>query len=218
MWANRVPAVPREVCRLEWEAPPEEQVLYIVGIDPGVTTGWCVLRIPYRALMVSGFRAVALNGIAWRVGQWTGPAPFQAEHCMALCRGVWAEGEWRLGTDSDLFLVTIESFTLRVQSTDASLLAPVRVTEAIHTLSWRTLPAPVVQFTPSDALTVMPDSRLHALNMYTPGREDHRRDATRHAILAARKMGEPGFRNTVLARMAWLHQEMNNIPYIEKTS
>lgn len=213
MWASRIPAVPVAVHRVEWEVPPDEQVVYVLGIDPGITTGWCALRIPYVSLVRDGFRSTVFGpGVAFRVGEWKGPAPFQAEQCVALCRGIWAEGEWRLGADSDLFIVSIESFTLRVQSTDASLLAPVRVTEAIHTLTWRTLPAPVVQFTPSDAMTVMPDSRLHALNMYTPGRDDHQRDATRHAILTARKLGESGFRNTVLTRMAWLHDESNNIP------
>lgn len=43
---------------------------------------------------------------------------------------------------------------------------------------------------PSAAKNFVPDARLRQMEMWTPGKEDHARDATRHLILALAKAGQ----------------------------
>lgn len=204
MWAFGNPPEAPRVLPQQWPAPGEARVLYVLALDPGTTSGWAALRIDYDRLIREGFRAVMLGGgVEWRAGELKGPEPFQAELFVALARGVWQEGEFAAGCDSDLFVVTIEDFILDMFSRDRELLSPVRLTAQVQALTWRTLPAPVVQFSANDAKHTVGDDQLRAFNLWVRG-PDHVRDALRHAVLTARRMVETKWRAVQVARMGWL--------------
>lgn len=64
--------------------------------------------------------------------------------------------------------------------------------ELIGALRWLAYKAGVefVLQTPAEAKSFVPDQRLRDLGMWTPGKEDHARDATRHLVLALAKRRE----------------------------
>ena len=188
--------------------------LFVVGFDPGGTTGWCVMRINYEALRYGGLSGVCLAHpdpelFSWSTGSFSGPTSYHAEQMMALLRGTWMHGEgvWDEGGESDLFIVGIESFTLQVMSTSEELLSPVRVTAAFWALAWRSLFVPVVKHSPSDAKRTFTDHRMRMFNLWGDQVEDHERDATRQAMLVARKACEPGWIRDVAGRMKWLNSD-----------
>lgn len=189
----------------------DERKVFVVGFDPGGTTGWCVMRINLRVLAAEGLRGVAMANpdpaiFSMETGVFTGPEPYHAEMMAALLRGTWmhSEGIFDAGPESDLFICSIESFSLReVFTSDPDLLSPVRVTAAFHSLTWRSLTVPVVSHSPSDAKRTFTDHRLKMLNLWTDG-EEHPRDATRQAALAARKVVDSQWIARLSARMSWL--------------
>lgn len=191
----------------------DTQKLFVVAFDPGVTTGWCVMRVQVAALLREGLRGVALAHpdpelFAWNTGYFRGPEPWQAELMMALCRGTWmhGEGEFRLGPESDLFAVAIEQFRLREMGDDETLLAPVRIPAAFRALSWRA-PFPVVWSGIPDAMKTFTDHRLRALNLWSGvvGQlGEHQRDATRHAAMLVRRCLEEKWLRSLESKMPWL--------------
>lgn len=199
----------RAVFRPRW--PPawsDVRHLYVVGIDPGRETGWAVVRVDLVALVQEGFTALALRArdpevFAWACGSFLGSEPQIVDQVLALYRGVWEDGVWDRGADSDVMVGSDESFTLRIFSSDESLLSPVRILAMLR-YAGRDLPFPRVQHSPSDAKRVVTDERLRYLGMYALG-PDHLRDATRQAVLTARKMVETHFRMTVMRHCAWLN-------------
>lgn len=187
--------------------------LFVVAFDPGVRTGWCVMRVSLAALRAGGLRGVALANpdpsvFAWAAGYIQGPEPWQAELMMALCRGTWMHGfgEFKLGPESDLFVCAIEKFQLRVMADDAELLSPVRVPAAFGALAWRA-PFPMLWSPIPDAMRVFTDARLRAFNLWSGPAGligEHQRDATRHAALLVRKCVEPEWLEALEKRMPWL--------------
>lgn len=202
-WRGRV--APR-VIGLGWPPPDGRRMFYVLGFDPGGTTGWCALRMDAEAVVREGFRAVALGdpeAFQWAVGELSGPEAYVAGCMMALCRGVWADGEFDAGSLSDGFVVGIEDFVLRVLDMDRELLSPVRITASFNQLSWQA-PFPVVLPGTADLKKTIDDHRLKLLNMFTVG-SDHKRDATRVAVLVARRLsGERQFLAEMNKRMLWL--------------
>jgi hypothetical protein len=192
----------------------DNRKLFIVGFDPGVTTGWCVMRCDLETLRSEGFRALALANpdpdmFSWEVGSFTGPEPYQAEQMMALLRGTWMHGQgiFDAGAESDLFVGIIESFSLREFSRDPSLLSSPRVAAAFLALAYRVLTIPVVLQTPSEALATIDDHRLKMLNLWSgPDGKDgeHQRDATKHCIVLARKVIDPMYLSSISSQMGWL--------------
>jgi len=188
--------------------------IFLVGFDPGVTTGWCAMRIQLDSLLSLGFGGVASAHpdpelFSWAAGYFSGPEPYQCELMMALLRGTWLHGEgvFDAGPDSDRFVVAIEGFNLRVLSSDTDLLSPERIWGGFRQLAWRTLRPPLVTQLPVDAMRVFTDARLKAMNLWSgpPGKiGDHQRDATRHAGLLARSACDPRWLISMEERMPWL--------------
>jgi hypothetical protein len=190
-----LPEVARDVARV-----------YVVGFDPGGATGWCVLRMDWEKLVGDGFTALVMGGVdpdrfAWRVGEFLGSENHQVDMMMALLRGVWGDGVFHVGSDSDAFAVGIEDFILQMLSMDRSLLSPVRITAAFN-YAGRALPMPRLVHSASDAKKTVTDERLHRWGLWSTS--PHTRDATRHAALVARKFVEAEWRRGMLARMGWL--------------
>lgn len=184
--------------------------LYVIGFDPGVTTGWAVLRLHLDLLVELGFSALALRSgggqdaevLAWDAGEFTGPEAHQVDQMMGLVRGVWEDGVFDAGFESDLMGLAMEGFILRLMNSDPALLAPVRIL-AMFGYAARDVPVPRVVQSPSDAKSVVTDERLRKMNLYLPG-SDHRRDATRHAVLLARRLCEEQFRHRWRQASSWL--------------
>lgn len=188
------------------------QRLYCVGYDPGVTTGWAVLRMDFEKLCSVGFAELAMASgggrdpdlLAWDCGQITGSENYQTDVMVGLLRGCWVDGEFESGADSDVIAVSSESFILRLMNADPDLLAPVRML-AKFDYAAREVPIPRMKHSPSDAKNVVTDTRLRAMNLFAPGSE-HARDATRQAVLMARRMVEGPFRARWLAACPWLRE------------
>lgn len=87
-------------------------------------------------------------------------------------------------------LVVCEAF--KITQRTAQLSAQHWSLEIIGALRWMCHSAGVefVLQTPAEAKSFVPDQRLRDLGMWTPGKEDHARDATRHLVLALAKRGE----------------------------
>ena len=185
---------------------PARQRLYCVGYDPGDTTGWGVLRLDFAKLLELGFAGLALRGgpdaLAWDCGEFRASENHMADQMVGLLRGVWMDGEFGEGEDSDVLAVSVEDFILQMLSSDRSLLSPVRVTAAFN-YARRAVPVPVTRFSASDAKKVVTDERLRAFNLFPPGSK-HERDALRQAVLVARKMVEAPFRARWLGACPWL--------------
>jgi len=162
----------------EWSPGPG---LVVVWADPGVTTGWCVLRVPIRALLTLG-QVESRKYMWWRVGQFRSPGTTVAvSSYLALCRAAWE----RAG-EEDVVVIGYEGFSLRMLSTDPTLLEPVRF-EAV--LLDRLLAAGggvVAERQMPGERTVITDARLRLWDLWVPGVE-HGRDALRHALVFLRR-------------------------------
>jgi len=150
-----------------------ERNLTVIGIDPGVTTGWAKITIPIDSIfgMASG------EILDWQYGVLDGPETAQAQtFCHIAKRYIWPA-------------VAIEDFDNRKPLRNREYLAPVRVASKIQFaieiglagqccgLEWQM---------PAMAMETAPDHRLKKWDLYPPG-PDHQKDATRHAITLIRR-------------------------------
>lgn len=199
------------------EAPlTDEQRLFVVAFDEGVSTGWFVARVALNALVSGGLRGAALGPSdpsrwAWNAGRFTGPEPWQAELMMALVRGTWmyGDGEFEQGRDSDLFIVVGEGWRQRLMGDDATVLAPVRIQSMFRMLSWRA-PFPFVLANIADAMNIFTDHRLRMYNLWSgpEGKDgEHQRDATRYGALVMRGLSVEKELRSIESKMPWLQEE-----------
>jgi len=166
-----------------WEI---EDTPYITAIwlDPGGTTGWCVMSVLPEALSDPDMRILD-NIYHWTSGQIVGPEPDQADEIAELITA-WPGA-----------LVGIESFELRQFRKDRDLLSPVRIGAMVEWAALRgggagvraDAPPAVVEWqSPSLAKKTASDDSLKEWGLYRrEGGEEHARDATRHAITFYRR-------------------------------
>jgi hypothetical protein len=156
------------------------RTLYVIGLDPGITTGWAAIGIPADSIYGTEKGYI----VHWTFGQIDGPESGQALAICGIIKGIsrLATKPWDIGT-------IIESFTVKRMGQEFSFLSPVRIGAKIE-LAMQLGRAgevnhPVFQ-DPVMAMTTATDKRLKAWSLYSPGKE-HARDATRHAITAIRR-------------------------------
>lgn len=205
----------RLVIRPSWAPVVDEDVirLLLIGFDPGVGTGWAALRLDLGLLVAEGFSALALRSgggretdlLAWDTGTFRGGDGACAEQMLGLVRGVWEEGDFASGEDSDVMGIAQEDFILRMLSSDRDLLSPVRINAVFDHIA-RPVPVPRRKQQPADAKRVVTDDRLRRMNMWRPGWEEHEKDALRHAVLLARSLCEPAFLARWCAACTWLRE------------
>lgn len=147
-------------------------VVRVFAVDPGKVTG------------LSAFWCDSATGkvLAW------------AETLLAHGESQQARDAWRaveiLSGDGGRTDIVVESFTVRRIAMEHSFLSPARI-GAKFELLWEDRAVELLGDTtwmwvqPSE-MTSMDDMRLKRLGHYTPG-PDHRRDATRHALLHIRR-------------------------------
>jgi hypothetical protein len=158
----------------------------VVWFDPGMSTGWAVVRAPVGYLRERG-QVGAVRHTEWQCGQYRVGEEVSAERTSAdvdrallMARTVYTT----MLEVGDVFVLGAESFTLRMLGMDPELLEPVRWL-AVMGDRLRGREMWLEQQSPSDALTTITDHRLKAWDMYSAQR--HGRDAMRHALLFLRR-------------------------------
>ena len=161
-----------------WNMTYDENTLYVVGVDPGETTGIAVIGVPRGSIYAQEPGAVfhleahetagsvtsqvnLICKIARRIAGLTGPAP------AIMCEG----------------------FKLRTKVTSQNVLAPVRVESALRYAvntgrAGESLMPPCIM--PGEAKGTATDDRLKAWGLWIPG-SDHKRDAVRQCIMLVRR-------------------------------
>lgn len=185
--------------RLPPAAEVEGGYLWSLAFDPGVSTGWCVHRLPKERLLAEGFLQAIRpgNGGAWNAGEFTGGDNYAVDTMLDISRLVYEEVDEEAG---DEWVILVEDFILRRLQMDRALLSPVRI-GAMFAREMRHAPVLVDFRTSSDAMNVVTDGRLRDWNLYRPG-SNHARDAQRHSILTARRYSsEPHFRALIREKM-----------------
>lgn len=170
-------------------SPDKERRMWTcIGIDPGGTTGWCVLRI-HKIAMCSPEYRILENVAYWSAGQITGEVNRQIDKLVDLVEA-WSDAE-----------VVCEDFVLRKYHGGRELLDPVRVIsplawwlerggrrqwDVVEGEDWHPRKLQLQQ--PALAMTTVTDDRLKAWGVYqlTSG-QPHARDALRHALTFARR-------------------------------
>lgn len=161
----------------EYQLTPE---LHILGIDPGGTTGWCLLTIP--TLSIFGDAPSAILDFA--TGEFLGNENQQADKICEFARTTQSLS-YKVGP---ALVVEQWDFDPSFNNSDQEPYSPLRIGAKLGyaqhlgklgdaTLNWQGR----VQ-----AKKTATDERLRAWGLYTRG-SDHERDATRHAITALRR-------------------------------
>lgn len=165
---------------------------FIVGVDPGVTTGVSVI----------GFENVYDAPLPSEVEVW-GSTQFSY--------GGSGNSEDILGDDKDIeqtiskmvgdiakylsqfgdVIVSIEDFIIRKMNTSRDFLAPVRITAGIRQEIFGEESIGFVSYTPADAKAICNDKRMDLWGYEIRTQKDrHSRDADRHAVLTLRRIKE----------------------------
>lgn len=158
-----------------------------IGLDPGGTTGWCLLRI-HRIAMESPDYRILENVAGWSAGQVSGSVNHQIDKLVDLVEA-WPDAE-----------IVCEDFILR-QLGGRDLLDPVRITQPLSwwlerggQRSWDTdyvedwKPRELHLQQPALAMTTVTDERLKAWGLlHLTAGQPHARDALRHALTFARR-------------------------------
>lgn len=173
--------------------------LVVVSADPGVTTGWAVHRIPACRLLAEGLVACA-GLLRCSVGQFRGGSTSDnVDAFLNLARATYEE----LTEEGDAWAMVVESFSLRMLSSDPALLEPERFASVLRD-RLRGTGQGVEWQQPSEALSTITDARLGlwGLAEHSAGRA-HGRDAQRHGLYYARRWSSDG---NVRRRSGWVRE------------
>lgn len=157
------------------------KALVTVWADPGVTTGWSIHRVPIDLLLREG-QVGAMRQCKWSSGQFNhGSTSANVDQFLDLCRAAYE----RIADEEDVFVLGTEGFTLRILTTEPSLLEPVKFNavaeDRLRGTGWW-----VEHQQPSEAKNTITDARLKLWGAFKPG-ADHARDAQRHGLLFLRR-------------------------------
>lgn len=155
--------------------------LVVVSFDPGVATGWSIIRVPAELLVALGM-VQSIRHMKSRCGEFVGGSvSASVDRALELCRQTYD----KLCEPGDGFAIVTEGFTLRMMSMDPSLLEPVRFNAILHD-RLRGTGMGAVEQSPSDAKKSVSDERLKLWGLWRPG-PDHMRDGLRHGLLFCRR-------------------------------
>lgn len=164
---------------LEKRMPPKE--IHVIGIDPGVTTGWARLTVPRLSI----FGGEPSRLISWETGTWRGRVSDQ----------VWTACEFARQTQSLAYKIgpalVVEDFDFGRPLTDPEVYTPVYFAQQLKFCAEKTAllnDAHIFMQKRATAKGTMTDERLQAIGVWqTRGQQDHERDALRHALMALRR-------------------------------
>lgn len=136
----------------------------VLSFDPGGITGYCwITALPDKTC-------------EWEAGNIFGEENDQVDEMVA-----WVE-------EFDPHVIVIEDFRVRMIQKKDSFLSPVRITAAFrYALHLRApkkwgKPKRIVIQDSGNVFHTMTDARLKAAGFWTPGKYDHPRAATKHAL------------------------------------
>jgi hypothetical protein len=192
--------------------PPEDlpQFAQVIAIDPGGTTGWCLMEVEPRSLLPEG-PGVLESVRKWKIGQVDcgstrgnlGTSPYAGISTAGESAGAAVLS--RLIRNWPGAAIVVESFVLRQFSKDQDLLSPQRITAKLEQYLWTDGRDYFTQ-SPSEGKTTATDERLKTWGFYTSeGGMVHARDATRHALTFLRRASQPGLKGAGLRCAAWPH-------------
>ena len=170
------------------------QHLVVVAFDPGVSTGWAIVRVPVKVLLDQG-QVGSTSRMKVTCGQFrTGSAGGNVERALDLMRLAYEE----VAEEGDLLVCVQEGFTLRMMSKDPEMLEPVRWL-AVWDEKQRVRdeegapprPFAVERQDPSLVTSVMTDSRLRLWGLWFNAKE-HGRAALKHALMYLRRFTQDG--------------------------
>lgn len=154
--------------------------LVVIWFDPGVTVGWCLLRVPLDRLLDNG-QVAARPWVQFKAGQYKmGGTSANVDRALDMARVADVD----LCEDGDRFVLGAEGFTLRMLSMDEELLEPVRWLAVLRDRLRGSGQALEIQGA-SDALRTITDDRLKAWDLWHSS--EHARAATKHALLYLRR-------------------------------
>lgn len=164
---------------LEQRMPPSE--IHVIGIDPGVTTGWARLTVPRLAI----FGDEPSQLLRCETGSWRGRISDQ----------VWEACRFARETQSLTYKIgpalVVEDFDFGRPLTDPEVYTPVYFAQQLKFCSEKTAlldDAHILMQRRATAKATMTDERLKAIGVWqTRGQQDHERDALRHALTALRR-------------------------------
>lgn len=174
----------------------------VIAIDPGETTGWAMWNV-YPEALCDPNEKILSNIHLWTHGQVECVERFDNDEFedkgVAFVNESEAIGVAELVSllrNWDSATVVIESFILRQQRKDSSLLSPVRISAALSQWLWQQRRSYFIQ-QPSLAKTTATDDRLKKWGLYhRSGGMIHARDADRHAITFLRRCSvDPNLRH-----------------------
>jgi hypothetical protein len=158
--------------------------LVVCWLDPGVTTGWAIVRVPIKQLLELG-QVGAVSHMTVNTGQYRCDTTSErVDRALDIARACYTE----VAEEDDVMVVGHEGFRLRMLSMDPELLEPVRwlaVWDDRFAPPRDEFPLPVERQDPSEMNTIG-DDRLRLWGLWQPGRE-HGRDALRHALVYCRR-------------------------------
>jgi hypothetical protein len=145
----------------------------VIGIDPGVTTGWAKITVPVASI----FGDAPGEILDWKYGVLDGPETAQAQ---TVCR---------IAKRYIFPTIALEDFINNKLNKSREYLAPVRVASKIQFCVQTGLAGQIAGLEwqmPTLAFETAPDHRLKKWGLYPEG-PDHPKDATRHAITLIRR-------------------------------
>lgn len=168
--------------------------LQIMGVDPGVTTGWAVGSFSYESIFGNeSLFPLGQNGChSINFGQLTGDEDKQADDVIFIA------------STYNIDVIVIEDFELRKLLKSKELLSPVRIghkvsygIRMVNARARMSNPIRIEWQLPALAMTTATDDRLKIWNLHHKGKE-HARDAVRHvATFARRSKSEEAIRKRV---------------------
>ncbi len=177
----------------EYRIFPGQRAFSIAAIDPGLSTGcaWaCVGRKELKRLGAHGALLSAVEAGRWQGEEINGDSDAARVQAILLWLESRHEATYRVtsGYMSAVSHFIVEDFVRREDTTDSSLLAPVRIMEKLF--EWVLPDDPLMQVLkqqPSQAKSVVTDDRLKSWGLWMRGSR-HVRDANRHIIIALRQI------------------------------
>ena len=157
--------------------------IYVMGVDPGFTSGVTIIGVPYLSMY--------------------GNSPYHRSYFeMFEVSGNYASQALEIVDATREFFplaLVVESFYPAKPITSEEYLSPVHVGDRIaFCVETHYVLCPFFWQTPSQAMETAPDSRLKLWNLYKPG-PDHMKDSTRHVVTFLRRCRE----DTQLRDSAW---------------
>lgn len=158
--------------------------LIVASIDPGVSTGWAIIRVPVKVLLEHG-QVGSVSKMQVNTGQFrTDTTSQNVDRALEVLRTTYEE----LVDEDDVMVVVQEGYRLRMSTMDDELLEPVR-----WLATWddrfapprAEFPLPVERQDPS-LMNTIGDDRLKLWGLWQPARE-HGRAALKHALVYCRR-------------------------------